>query len=184
MLAAYRSANPHESPMVDQIMSLVTAHTDCFERTCRPGHLTGSAWVVSADGQRHLLLHHRKLAKWLQPGGHADGETDLAAVASREANEETGLAGLEIVTDANGLVPLDVDVHEIPARFGPNGELIEEAHEHHDVRFLLRATEEEKLRGNEESRELRWCLPDEVRTLTQEPSVIRLLEKSDRRLEA
>ncbi|MEO0529448.1 MAG: NUDIX hydrolase [Planctomycetota bacterium] len=182
LLAAYREKHPEEVSVVDRIVSLVTGHDDCFERTCRPGHLTGSAWVVSADGERHLLMHHRKLGKWLQPGGHADGQTDLAAVARREANEETGLDTLRIVADADGHAALDVDVHDIPSRLGASGEVIDTAHEHHDVRFLLQATEDETLSVNDESHELRWCSPEEVSELTQEPSVLRLLEKARLRL--
>lgn len=182
MLADYRSRRPEEAGVVDRISDLVTAHADCFDRACRPGHLTGSAWVVSADGERHLLMLHRKLGKWLQPGGHADGQTDLETVARREAEEETGLIGLETIADATGLAPLDVDVHDIPARYAASGEPIDDAHEHHDVRFLLRAFRDETLVVNEESHELRWCTPAEVRGLTDEPSVLRLLEKAQERL--
>lgn len=182
MLSDYRAWHADESCVVDRIVRLAEAHADCFERSCRPGHLTGSAWVTSADGERHLLMHHRKLGKWLQPGGHADGQSDLEAVARREAEEETGLTGLETIPGAMGLVPLDVDVHAIPARFDPHGNPLEDAHEHHDVRFLLRAGNGESLIINEESHELRWCLPEEVRTLTTEHSVLRLLDKAQDRL--
>ncbi len=182
LLGDYRAACPAEAAVADRITTLVAANEDCFDRTCRPGHLTGSAWVVSGDGQRHLLMHHRKLDIWLQPGGHADGQTDLAEVAKREAQEETGIQALRVVADASGLVPLDLDVHDIPARLDAAGEVIDDAHEHHDVRFLLQATGDETLIDNEESNELRWCCPEEVRTLTQERSVLRLLEKAQSRL--
>ncbi|TWT46514.1 NUDIX hydrolase [Botrimarina hoheduenensis] len=180
LLDKYEAAWPAEAAVVQQIRTLVLDHADCFDRTCRPGHLTGSAWVVSADAARHLLLHHRKLDKWLQPGGHADGDPDLAAVALREAAEETNLAGLEVLRGKPTL--LDVDVHLIPARYDAAGELLEDAHEHHDLRFLIRAGGNETLVGNEESNALRWCTPTEVRALTNEPSVLRLLDKSADRL--
>lgn len=182
LLADYRARHADEAAVVDRIVDLAESHPDCFDRTCRPGHLTGSAWVVSADGERHLLMLHRKLGKWLQPGGHADGQSDLEAVARREAEEETGLRGLKTLADESGLTPLDVDVHEIPARFGTDGALIEDGHEHHDIRFLLQATGDETLVVNDESHELRWCLPAEVRTLTAESSVLRLLDKAQPRL--
>jgi 8-oxo-dGTP pyrophosphatase MutT (NUDIX family) len=118
---------------------------DCCERTCEPGHFTGSAWVVSADGERALLLHHRKLDRWLQPGGHADGDGDLAAVALREAEEETGLPGLRI----EGGV-FDLDRHLIPARGA------EPAHFHYDVRFVVRAGADETFVVSEESHALAW----------------------------
>lgn len=183
LLTAYREANPSETQVADRILALVNSRTDCFDRTCRPGHLTGSAWVVSPDGERHLLLHHRKLDKWLQPGGHADGQTDLAEVALREAIEETGLESLRVVTDNHGVAVLDLDVHDIPARYAPDGLLIEDGHEHHDVRFLFQADADESLCLSDESNELRWCTPEEVQSLTQEWSVLRLLEKARRRLE-
>lgn len=182
LLAEYADAFPDERPMAQRIAALAEAQADCFDRSCRPGHLTGSAWVVSADGERHLLLHHGKLDKWLQPGGHADGQTDLAEVARREVEEETGLSDLELIGDSSGFAPLDVDVHDIPERRDSEGRVKETAHEHHDVRYLFRATGDEKLTLSDESRELRWCRPNEVRTLTQEESVLRLLRKANRRL--
>jgi 8-oxo-dGTP pyrophosphatase MutT (NUDIX family) len=183
LLTAYREANPSETEVADRILALVNSRSDCFDRTCRPGHLTGSAWVVSPDGERHLLLHHRKLDKWLQPGGHADGQTDLAEVALREAVEETGLQSLRVVSDSYGVAVLDLDVHDIPARYAPDGSLIEDGHEHHDVRFLFQADADESLCINDESHALRWCTPEEVQSLTQEWSVLRLLEKARQRLE-
>ena len=89
MLASYVGRYPQETDVVDRIRTLVEDSSDCFERTCRPGHITGSAWVLSHDRQRCLLLHHGKLDRWLQPGGHADGQSDVASVALREAQEET-----------------------------------------------------------------------------------------------
>ncbi|TWT96750.1 Diadenosine hexaphosphate hydrolase [Botrimarina colliarenosi] len=182
LLQAYRSANPSEAPVADRILRLVDEHADCFERTCRPGHLTGSAWVVSCDGQRHLLLLHRKLGKWLQPGGHADGDADLRSVAFREAEEETGLQSLRVVTDAAGVEVLDIDVHVIPARYDAEGNLIDDAHEHHDIRFLLQAVGDDAVSLSDESHALAWYTPNDLRKLTQEESVLRLLEKAEERL--
>jgi 8-oxo-dGTP pyrophosphatase MutT (NUDIX family) len=122
-----------------------SSHADCCERTCAPGHFTGSAWVVSADGERALLLHHRKLDRWLQPGGHADGDGDLESVALREAEEETGLFGLRI----EGGV-FDLDRHLIPARGS------EPEHFHYDVRFVVRAGADEAFTVSEESHALAW----------------------------
>src|ERR1700677_1858721 len=83
-----------EALAVEETVELVEARQDCLVRSCMPGHLTGSAWVVSADRGRTLLTRHRKLGKWLQLGGHADGDGDLLAVALREAREESGLGAL------------------------------------------------------------------------------------------
>lgn len=116
-----------------------------FERSHAPGHFTGSAWLVSADGTRVLLTHHRKLGRWLQLGGHADGDRDLARVALREAEEESGLTGLAIEPAI-----FDLDRHLIPARGG------EPEHWHYDVRYVIRATASEAFAANKESLELAW----------------------------
>ncbi len=137
------SAAPSETTRI--FRDFAAAHADCCERSCVPGHFTGSAWVVSADGERALLLHHRKLDIWVQPGGHADGDGDLAAVALREAEEETGLPGLRI----EGGV-FDLDRHAIPARGSDPG------HFHYDVRFVVRAGAHEGFVVNEESHALAW----------------------------
>ncbi len=110
------------------ILAFCDEHDDALVRTCLEGHLTGSAVVVDPSREATLLIHHRKLDLWLQPGGHADGEGDLGQVALREAEEETGLSDLALVTPA-----IDLDIHEIPAR----GD--EPAHVHLDVRFLVLA---------------------------------------------
>ncbi|MEM7275900.1 MAG: NUDIX domain-containing protein [Actinomycetota bacterium] len=119
-------------------------------RECLAGHLTGSAFVVDATGTRTLLLHHGKLGLWLQPGGHADGDGNLAAVALREAEEETGIEGLRVVVPA-----IDIDIHAIPARPG------EPAHLHHDLRFLVLAPPDAVVTISDESRDARWATVDD-----------------------
>jgi 8-oxo-dGTP pyrophosphatase MutT (NUDIX family) len=180
LLERYANAWPDESAMVERVRALVAAHDNCFDRDCLPGHITGSAWVLSPDRRRCLLLHHRKLNRWLQPGGHADGDRDVLRVAMREASEESGLPGLFALGDGAlaDNVPLDVDVHTIPARRNAQGEITEPAHEHHDLRFLLATDDEAPLVVTDESHDVRWCTPEEVEQLTQEESVLRLLRKS------
>ena len=160
--------------MVARIVDLVESHADCFLRTCRPGHITGAAWVLSSDRQRCLLVHHRKLAKWLQPGGHADGDSNVAEVALREAREETGLQSLRLANR----IPLDVDVHDIPERRDPQGRLIEDAHQHHDIRFLLTADAEETPTVSHESHDVRWFTRSELEQCVDEESVLRMARKA------
>lgn len=178
MLARYELANPAEAAVVERIRALVTSAPDCFERSCRPGHITGSAWVVSHDRQQCLLVHHRKLGRWLQPGGHADGEPRIEQVALREAHEESGLEQLKLVQTAEDMVPLDLDVHGIPARYDSAGNLVEDAHEHHDIRFLVIAAADQTPVVSDESHDVRWFTPTEVARLTDEESVLRMLRKA------
>ncbi|WP_300615181.1 NUDIX hydrolase [Dokdonella sp.] len=126
-------------------IEFLDTHPLAFDRADRFGHFTGAAWLVSADGARVLLTHHRKLDRWLQLGGHADGDADLARVALREAEEESGLGDL-VVEPAI----FDLDRHRIPAR----GD--EPEHWHYDVRHVVRATGSEDFVVSEESYALAW----------------------------
>lgn len=137
---------------------------DAHLRTCLEGHLTASAILVDASATKVLLTHHKKLGRWLQLGGHCDGDADLARVALREATEESGIDGLGIDP-----VPIDVDVHVIPAREG------EPEHLHLDTRFLVRAPAGAVERASDESLELRWFDRDEARAIDTDDSVRRLL---------
>ena len=174
MLTRYAERFPEESEVVHRITALIERRSDCCHRVCRPGHLTASAWVVSRDRKKVGLVHHKKLGKWLQPGGHADGDSDLAGVAWREATEELGLRGLRLLSDD---LPLDVDVHDIPAHFDEAGNLVDDAHEHHDVRFLLVAEGDEQLIVSNESHQVRWIDIDHLEEYTRETSVLRMAEK-------
>lgn len=178
LLDRYVERYPHEGETVARVRELVEAHADCTHRSCRPGHLTGSAWIVSSDRQRVALVHHRKLERWLQPGGHADGDIDIVGVAWREATEETGLRGLRLLWGGEALVPLDIDVHVIPARFNAEGELVEEAHEHHDLRFLFVASDDSEITASDESHAARWFSFDELASEIDEESVLRMLRKA------
>jgi 8-oxo-dGTP pyrophosphatase MutT (NUDIX family) len=177
LLDRYAARFPAEVAVTDRIRALVIEHADCFERTCRPGHITGSAWVLSHDGSRCLLVHHAKLNRWLQPGGHADGENAIHEVALREVREETGLVNLTLPTYDGELVPFDLDVHLIPARY-KDGVLIDDAHEHHDVRFLVIADGDEPIALSEESHDLGWFTRAELLARTDEESVLRMLRKA------
>ena len=119
---------------------------DPFRRERVAGHLTASAWLVAADGARALLTHHRKLGLWLQPGGHADGDRDLVCAALKEAEEESGLPGLRLEDAAI----FDLDRHWIPEHKGVP------AHWHYDVRYVVRAGDDETFVVSDESHALAW----------------------------
>jgi 8-oxo-dGTP pyrophosphatase MutT (NUDIX family) len=178
MLRRYEARYPSERQVVARIRQLVEEHADCFDRTCRPGHITGSAWVTTTGRDQFLLVHHRKLNRWLQPGGHAEGEADISAVALREAAEESGLVDLQLARDDDALIPLDLDVHVIPARYDAAGNLVEDAHEHYDVRFLVIAPGQLAPRVSEESHDVRWFNADKLQQATDEESVLRMWRKA------
>lgn len=166
-LRAYEPLDAADAACRDRFVEFVSAQPRCFERALEIGHVTGSAWIVDRVGRRVLLTHHRKLDIWVQPGGHADGDSDIASVAAREAREETGLVDLAHVGDAI----LDLDIHAIPAR----GDV--PAHEHFDVRFAFRATTTEAFVVSPESHALAWIELAELERVTREPSLLRMRAK-------
>lgn len=173
-LARHVPADAREAEHLRYILAFVAAHPDPFDRRIAEGHLTGSALILSPAGDQVLLLHHLKLERWLQPGGHADlGETGGEAVALREAAEETGLVGLALHPMAPR--PLDVDVHAIPARGA------EAAHQHLDLRYLVMAAhgslEAARLKPDE-SRALRWFGWSDLPTLGLDAGLQRALRKA------
>lgn len=166
-----KTAPRQQEECARKLAEFVRSTPDCFERSHSAGHITGSAWILSPDGGKSLLTLHRRLGRWLQPGGHADGESDTLSVALREAREESGIAAL---------IPLsedifDVDIHAIPASAARQ----EPEHLHYDVRYLLRAMHE-RFTVSSESIALGWFTLEEVETLEPAPdeSVLRLARKA------
>jgi 8-oxo-dGTP pyrophosphatase MutT (NUDIX family) len=149
------------------MLALLDGTPACFERNAFPAHFTGSALVVNADGSRVLLHHHRKLDRWLQLGGHCDGDEDIVRVASREALEESGIPGLIVASER----PFDLDVHEIPAHSG------DPVHFHYDVRFMMIAPEGAAPILSEESHDLRWFAREDLNALSLDASVLRMIRK-------
>jgi len=166
-LEAHARAVPGNAPTVERMLALLGGGADPFSRSSLdPGHFTASGFVLSPNGRSVLLVHHAKLARWLQPGGHIEpGDTDLAAAARREVIEETGVA---LRWEPRGI--LDVDIHVIPAR--PK----EGAHLHFDVRFVFVASGE-ALSVSPEVLGARWVELDGVAALTDEESVLRCVAR-------
>jgi len=163
-----RATDAHEAAMTRDTIAFVEAHEDCLLRSCVPGHLTGSAWIVSPDRKRTLLTHHHKLDKWLQLGGHADGQTDLLAAALREAQEESGLTRLRVLSPEI----FDVDRHWIPPRKSDPG------HYHYDLRFFFEADPAEPLVITSESKDLAWVELGRMAALNPEESMARMARKT------
>lgn len=145
-LKTYQTSFHEERAFIPRFESLLVNFQNCYQRSLITGHMTGSAWIVDVEGLSALLVHHKKLNKWLQPGGHADNEENIAAVAIKEAREETGLKSLKLYSPEI----FDLDIHLIPAYKSIK------AHFHHDIRFLFTADKNEPYMVSDESNELAW----------------------------
>jgi len=165
-LNSYQQKYPGESPLIDLFRSLLNL-SDAFYRSCHPGHFTASALILNPEKTEVLLVKHRKLGIWVQPGGHADGKTDLVSAARREVEEETGLSELLAAPGIH-----DLDIHPIPPRKD------EGAHKHYDVRYLFTANPALPLKISHESTDLKWIPVRELRNYTEDESMLRMLRKA------
>jgi 8-oxo-dGTP pyrophosphatase MutT (NUDIX family) len=164
-LHAFAPRDAQQAAFRRQFLEFCAAHPDALWRTCLDGHLTASGLIVDAGRERGLLCLHKKLGRWLQLGGHVDGEGNLALAALREAVEESGIGDLCIDPQ-----PIDLDAHRIPARAD------EPEHWHLDVRYLLVARAGATPVLSSESVELRWFAKRELSSITTDDSVRRLYE--------
>lgn len=171
VLGALPGEPSHEAARA-AILAFIDEHPDALHRSCSVGHLTGSALVVDPTTRHVLLLFHAKVQRWLQPGGHADGDAYLAHVALREAEEETGIVGLRVVTPA-----VDLDVHVFH-----NAAAAEPDHLHLDVRHLVLAPADAEPITNHESEGLRWVAVEDLASLDVDPGTIRMAEAGMRAL--
>ncbi len=167
LLQDYYPSDPDEKMSKQKMLDFLEAYPDCFERSCIPGHFTGSSWLLNKDGSQFLLLLHKKLNVWLQPGGHCDGDPDVLGVAIKEAQEESGIMDIKTVSESI----FDIDVHFIPAH---DGEL---SHYHYDVRFLLQVQSDEDLICSAESHDLKWFGKDKGALPNQAGEITRMFDK-------
>ncbi|MFO7825086.1 MAG: NUDIX hydrolase [Cyclobacterium sp.] len=166
----YRTPFEEEKAMVPDFLALLDDPM-AFSRERKEGHFTASAWIVNKRRTHTLLTLHRKLHKWLQLGGHADGNENLLEVAMNEAREESGLTSLRLVDR----FIFDLDRHIIPANAK------DPQHFHYDVRFLIEAEMDEPLVISPESKDLAWVGFDMTAELVgYEGSILRMLEKTSR----
>jgi len=150
------------SEMVGRALELVETGDSINRDRFDPGHFTASGFVVSPDGSALLLIHHRRLDRWLQPGGHIDpGDVSPIAAAAREVLEETGIATEPILEDL-----VDLDIHLIPPR-AP-----EPAHEHFDLRFAFRALDADVI-ADDEVNDAVWVPWAQIESYAVDDSVIR-----------
>lgn len=168
MLKEYVPFNEDDKSMQAETIQFVMDHEDCFARTLAIGHVTASGWVVSPDRSQVLLMHHRKLDRWFQPGGHCDGDADTQRVARKEVEEETGVADLKLLS--TGI--FDVDIHLIPDNKK------ESAHLHYDIRYLFEGNSEQPLQINIESKDLKWINLSDVSLFNDSESIMRMVNKT------
>lgn len=166
-LRAYMQHHPERKETAERILRFVEMTPDCFCRTHAAGHITGSAWLLNPAGDKALLTLHRKLKRWMQTGGHADGDPDTLHTALREAEEESGISGIRPLSPAI----MDVDIHTIPA----NPRKGEAEHLHYDIRYLLQAPREDYV-ISDESDALAWWAPADfaARAAETDEAVLRL----------
>ena len=169
-LHQYRTPFMEEAAMVDRSIRFVRAHHNCFDRNLAVGHVTASSWVVNRQRTHTLMLLHRKLNRWFQPGGHADGDSDAVQVALKETSEESGidLADIKLLDEAI----FDVDVHTIY----PSAH--DHRHEHFDMRFLLEIDDQIPIPGNNESHQITWIPLTAVSRFNNMRSLHRMVRKT------
>ena len=171
-LQNYNSPFMEEMAYVHKALNYIRQHPDCFLRSLFPAHVTASSWVVNPARDRVLLMHHRKLDRWFQPGGHTDGDHDVLAVAIKETEEETGLAREHIRLVSDRL--FDVDIHTIPSNAH------DPQHQHIDLRFLLEVDDRLPVPGNDESHDIRWVSVHQAARFNRNRSTHRMIEKTRR----
>ena len=168
-LNLYETHYKEEAEYIPGFLDLLS-EPSCFLRSNLDRHITASAWIVNNDFTKTLLIHHAKLEKWLQPGGHTDGDEDVLRVALKEAGEETGIANFSRVYPSI----FDLDIHLIPERKGTK------AHYHYDIRFLFQAEESLSFAANHESTDISWIALENIKNVVGESrSIIRMVEKTN-----
>lgn len=161
-----------------QMLRFLAENDDAFLRTNLTAHMTASGWVVNPARDRVLLVYHKLYDSWAWTGGHADGETDLLAVALRECREETGVEHVRPVTEEiYSLEILTVDGHEKRGQYVPS-------HLHMNVTYLLEADEHDALHVCEaENSGVRWFTLDGALRASTEPWFVeRIYKKLNERL--
>jgi len=173
LVQSYGPLDFREKVYKEQMLGFIEHSQNHFDRANKLGHFTASALVTNNDLSKYLLMHHKKLNRWLQLGGHCDGDNDVVKVALKESEEESGIDGFKLYSKKI----FDLDIHFIPAN------KVEVAHYHFDCRFLLIARDT-MVKKNKESNKLEWFdLKDSIYP-TDNLSIIRMLDKLQKLKEA
>jgi 8-oxo-dGTP pyrophosphatase MutT (NUDIX family) len=138
LVSEYVALFPDDEPETIAFSEYLLRNKDegLYDRKNFDGHITTSAFIVDLPTGEMLLLRHKSLNRWLQPGGHTEGDISLQASALREAVEETGIPEHQLTLRSvhpNQDIPFDIDSHYIPA----NPRKDEDGHYHHDIRYVF-----------------------------------------------
>lgn len=167
-LTKYKEKSLQEDQKIaDRFIEFVKEYKDCFERTLKVGHLTGSSLLLNEEENACLFTLHKKLNKWLQLGGHADGEVNLLQVSIKEAQEESGILDI---------IPLSEEIFDLDIHTFPKTSLTQE-HLHYDVRFVLKVSKITAYTVSDESIDLKWISLADFEKYNLEPSILRMRDK-------
>ena len=160
----YQPFNEQEEMDKALILNWIETQENAFSRENTVAHMTASAWVVNKERSKVLMIYHNIYNSWSWLGGHADGETDLLAVAVREVKEEAGITNVRPVSDEIfSLESLTVDGHVKKGRYVSN-------HLHLNVTYLLEADSEEAVSVKaDENSGVAWFTPGEALKKSTEP---------------
>jgi len=162
------SPSSDEKKFIPRFIDLLKSDRSFYRDHFNPGHITGSAILLNPEGTEILMNYHKSLDKWLNFGGHADGDEDILAVAIKETMEESGMTAFKPISSDF----IDIDIHEIPANNNKN----EPAHYHFDIRYVMQMTENQQPVVSDESLELKWMTFDEALKVSDK-SLARLINK-------
>ncbi|MBM7515723.1 NUDIX hydrolase [Nocardioides nitrophenolicus] len=166
VLRGWRAPDPAEEALRRRYVAHLESTPDGMRRSSYPDHLTAGTLVIDATGERVLLNLHRKAGRWFHFGGHCeDDDATLAAVALREAHEESGLRELAFHPE-----PVQLDLHTVPF-CGDRGEVA-----HLDVRYVAAAPADAVAVVSDESLAVRWWPVDDLPEL--EPAMHALIARA------
>ena len=167
LINQYEKQYPEEYENIYLFKQLLITNINCFDKSSEGDHITGSAWIINNEGTHTLLTHHRKLNRWLQLGGHADGNSNIRNVALREVKEESSLTVKFMLHDNI----FDLDIHEIPS----TDQIL--CHKHYDIRFAMRVVGSNRYKVTKESNDLKWVKIGKLSEFTQDISILRMERK-------
>lgn len=162
LLIAYGMRFPEECDTTQKFIEFIEQEPHCFDRSAH-GHITASAWILDPTQTKVLLTHHKKFNKWMQLGGHADGNPNTAEVALTEGYEESGLQKITLLSPDI----FDIDIHHIPGK----------CYAHYDVRYIFAAHDHTYI-VSDESHDLAWVSLSHVVNYNDSISLRRLVAKT------